>query len=66
MMKNISSRERVIRIILGIVIIGWGIYAKSWWGIIGVLPLATGLIGFCALYQFMKSGCPCCSKKKEA
>jgi hypothetical protein len=65
MMKNISDRERIIRIILGGAIMVWGLSARSWWGLLGLIPLLTGLIGFCAFYKFMASGCPLCSKKKE-
>jgi hypothetical protein len=65
MTKNISDKERIIRIIVGGIILGWGIYARNWWGLLGFLPLLTGIIGFCGFYKLMGSCCPCCSKKKE-
>jgi len=51
MKKNIGNTDRWIRIILGLVIIGTGIYFKSWWGLVGVLPLGTAFIRSCPLYM---------------
>ena len=63
MKPNVGAADRVIRVILGIAIIAWGIMAKNWWGAIGIVPLATGVIGWCALYQVMsKMSCPFCKK----
>ncbi len=47
---NVGGTDRIIRIILGILIILAGVYFKSWWGIIGILPLITGLIRWCPAY----------------
>ena len=51
MKKNVGTADRIVRLILGIVIIGLGLYFKSWWGVIGIIPLITGLIGYCGLYR---------------
>ena len=51
MKKNVGTADRIVRLILGVVIIGLGLYFKSWWGVIGIIPLATGLIGYCGLYR---------------
>jgi hypothetical protein len=48
--KNIGGADRVVRIVAGLVIIGTGLAMKSWWGAIGLLPLATGLIRWCPAY----------------
>jgi len=50
MSKNVGKIDRLIRIIIGIIIIAFGIYFKSWWGIIGLIPIVTGIIRFCPLY----------------
>ncbi len=50
MKANMGSTDRVIRIVVGVVILGLGLILKSWWGLVGLLPIATGLVGFCALY----------------
>lgn len=53
MVKNIGSTDRVIRIILGAVIIGAGAYFHSWWGAIGAVPILTALIGWCPPYALL-------------
>ena len=50
---NVGSTERMLRIIAGIIIIGIGVYYQSWWGVIGVVPLLTGLFRFCPLYSML-------------
>jgi hypothetical protein len=50
MKVNMGGTDRVIRIVVGVVILGLGLVFRSWWGLIGLLPLGTGLVGFCALY----------------
>ncbi|GBE03541.1 hypothetical protein BMS3Abin09_00458 [bacterium BMS3Abin09] len=47
---NVGKTDRIIRVILGVVIIGAGVYFQSWWGAIGIIPLATAAIGWCPLY----------------
>lgn len=51
MRRNVGTVDRIVRILSGIIIIAIGVYCKSWLGIIGVIPLATGLIGSCGLYS---------------
>ena len=51
MKKNVGVTDRIVRLILGVIIIGLGLYFKSWWGVIGIIPLITGLIGYCGLYS---------------
>ena len=50
MKKNVGSVDRLLRLILGAVIIVWGVYAESWWGLIGLIPLMTGLMNWCPIY----------------
>ncbi len=47
---NVGKMDRVIRIVAGLGIIGAGVLFQSWWGAVGVIPLATGALGFCPLY----------------
>jgi sulfite exporter TauE/SafE len=53
MKVNVGSTERLLRIIAGVVIIGLGLYFQSWWGVIGLVPLLTGLFRFCPLYSML-------------
>ena len=50
MHRNVGNADRIIRIILGTVIILIGAIFNSWWGLIGVAVFLTGIIGFCGLY----------------
>ena len=49
-MKKIGKVDSMVRILLGIVIIIVGLYFKSWWGLVGLIPVITGIIGWCPLY----------------
>lgn len=49
-MKNVGGADRVVRIVVGLGIIAAGVYFKSWWGAIGVVPLFTAMIGWCPAY----------------
>ena len=50
MTLNVGGADRVLRVIAGIAIIGAGIYYGSWWGVIGVVPVLTGVISWCPAY----------------
>ncbi len=59
MKKNVGGIDRTMRIILGIGVIGAGVYFQSWFGLIGVPLLLTGLCRFCGLYPLLGiSTCP--------
>lgn len=61
MKKNIGKIDKTIRIIAGLAIGGIGIYFNSWWGLVGIIPIATALVNFCGLYTIF--GINTCSKK---
>jgi len=48
---NIGIIDRVLRFVIGVAIVSAGIAYSSWWGLLGVVPLATGSTGFCGLYS---------------
>ena len=53
MTKNIGNIDRIIRIVIGLVIIGLGFGFHSWLGLIGLIPLFTGIVGYCTLYTIL-------------
>ena len=53
MKPNIGSADRWIRVLIGLGILAFGFILKSWWGLIGLLPLATAAISFCGLYAML-------------
>lgn len=52
MMKaNVGCVDRAIRITVGLALIALaGMQVIGWWGWLGVIPLATGLLKFCPAY----------------
>lgn len=59
MNHNVCGKEKIIRALLGVVIILAGLYYGSWWGAIGLIPLGTSLVGYCPLNQvFRHTSCP--------
>ena len=47
---NVGSTDRVIRIVAGLGIAICGIIFESYWGLIGVVVLATAIFRFCPAY----------------
>ena len=53
MEKNVGGIDRVVRVIVGL-----GLFslifvlegASRWWGLIGLVPLATAALGWCPAY----------------
>ena len=50
MKANVGGLDKKIRIAAGILIIAAGAFFQSWWGAIGIIPLATALINWCPAY----------------
>jgi hypothetical protein len=62
---NIHPVERVLRGVAGLFILSlivWG--PRSYWGLLGILPLATALVGWCPPYSLL--GISTCPKKAGA
>jgi hypothetical protein len=54
MMMNEGTLDRAIRVVIGIALISIVFVGpQSYWGLIGLVPLATGLVGFCPLYRIV-------------
>ncbi|MEI6638700.1 MAG: DUF2892 domain-containing protein [Chlorobium sp.] len=62
MAKNIGKTDRVIRFLIGVVMLLAGFIAHSWWGAVGLVPLVTAITGFCPLYTLLGiSTCVSCN-----
>lgn len=65
--KNVGSIDRILRIVLGLVLLvaffmsGEGGY--RWLLLIGIIPLATGLMSSCPLYSIL--GISTCPMKRQ-
>ncbi len=65
MKKNVGGIDKTIRIIIGLAVIGAGVYFQSWWGAVGLVPLLTALIGWCPPYAMLGfNSCKIDSKPK--
>jgi len=54
MSHNTNALDRGIRIALGLVLLSLFAFGpKTAWGLIGLVPLITGIVGFCPLYRAM-------------
>jgi len=47
---NVGKGDRTLRFIVGIAVLGAGIYFRSWWGILGLIILGTAVLRFCPAY----------------
>ncbi len=61
---NVGKADRMIRLLAGIAIIAAGVYYQSWWGAVGIVPIATALINWCPLYA--PFGISTCGKDEKS
>lgn len=63
MKTNIGTFDRSLRIAVGLILIGLGLSGViGWWGLIGLVPLATGLFRSCPAYSLL--GINTCTTKR--
>ncbi|HQT42659.1 MAG TPA: DUF2892 domain-containing protein [Halothiobacillus sp.] len=54
MKTNVGSIDKILRIGVGLVLIGLAVFhVIGWWGYIGIVPLLTGLFNFCPAYTLL-------------
>ncbi len=61
MQCNVGNTDRSVRYTLAILIGAAGLYYASWWGLLAIVPLLTGVISFCPIYKIL--GINTCAKK---
>ncbi len=47
---NVGIMDKIIRTILGVLIVTSGLYFNTWLGMIGMYPISTALLGVCLVY----------------
>lgn len=63
MKKNVGGIDKILRIVAGLALIALAATGViGMWGFIGIVPLATGLMGWCPLYPLL--GLNTCPLKK--
>ncbi|HVB84189.1 MAG TPA: DUF2892 domain-containing protein [Rhodanobacteraceae bacterium] len=62
MKANVGRLDRIVRIAIGIILLSLIVLLQGperWWGLLGVIPLATASLSFCPLYSLLGiSSCP--------
>lgn len=54
MQRNEGTVDRIARVVLGVLLLALVFVGpKTWLGWFGVIPLVTGLVGFCPLYRLL-------------
>lgn len=66
MTSNVGGIDRILRIVVGLALVALALglipgVAPSIWGWIGVVPLLTGIVGWCPPYALF--GLNTCAKK---
>jgi hypothetical protein len=52
MTRNEGTIDRALRIALGLAMLALVFVGpKTWLGLVGLVPLVTGMVGFCPLYR---------------
>ena len=64
MKMNVGGIDRIVRIVVGLALIGWAAMGGPVWAWIGALPLATGAIGWCPAYAIF--GFSTCAMKTQS
>jgi len=60
---NVGKTDKIVRVVLGVALVGYGAYANNWIiAGIGVVPLATAALGWCPVY--LPFGFSTCKLKK--
>ena len=54
MKRNEGTPDRALRVVLGLVLVSLVFVGpQTAWGWVGLIPLATGLVGYCPLYAIL-------------
>lgn len=52
MNQNEGSVDRIVRVLVGSVLLSLFFFGPhTWLGLLGIVPLLTGVVGFCPLYR---------------
>ena len=61
--RNVGKVDVIIRMVAGLPLSVWGIYAGSWWAVLGIILIVTGLMRHCTVYSLL--GISTVRKKRE-
>jgi hypothetical protein len=53
-MTNEGTIDRIVRVVIGVALLSLTVVGpQSMLGLIGIVPLLTGIVGFCPLYRIV-------------
>ena len=58
-MCNVGMLDKVLRALVGMAIIAWGLATQNIWGFIGLIPFGTAALSFCPLYTILRINTGC-------
>jgi hypothetical protein len=68
MKPNVGGFDRIVRIVAGVVILSMLFFVEGgvrWWGLAGLVPLVTGLAGWCPIYPLLGfNSCPMAARMR--
>jgi hypothetical protein len=53
MKRNVGSTDRILRLLVGIGIAIVGVIFESYWGLVGVVLMATAIFSLCPIYLML-------------
>jgi hypothetical protein len=54
MKPNIGRTERIVRVVIGVGVLSLAVVGpRASWAYVGILPLLTGLVGWCPPYALL-------------
>lgn len=69
MKKNVGGIDKILRVVVGLGLLSMLFLAEGaakWYGLIGLVPLGTGLTGYCPLYSILGlNTCPLSGKARQ-
>jgi hypothetical protein len=54
MVQNVGQFDRLIRLLIGVFLVGWAVAGGPWWAYIGIIMIATAAWRFCPLYSLFR------------
>lgn len=68
MLTNESFIDRALRVVIGLAALSLVIIGpKTMWGLLGLVPLLTGFVGFCPIYRLLGvRTCPAHGDRRQA
>lgn len=67
MKSNVGGVDKILRIVVGLGLLSLVLILEGparWWGLVGLVPLLTGVVNFCPLYALI--GVSTCAVKDKS